>query len=340
MSDNRNRSRQDLPRRPPRPIGDLEALRAEYASGGIGTHFLGEVRSSAYLVVGRYNAAVYSEIGNWRHGFEDLVQDIVTDSLLRDRQAQYMLDVAATMDDLRRLLARQVRRRLARRRTRTIVDNILDRARPILAAAPFDRRVRHLQTTFLLDGSDVEDRAATFQELRAGARAIGTVTQRGTAGGDRAPMVYSTVDLRRALQRLATVMPVAFTLGELDRVLRLALPHFLPSVLDFVEHEDADDIDAVIVRSQATNLLNGLDRTHRVVLSMKLAGSSDAEVGRALGISRRTATNRKAAAFSLVEDLLQPLNHAERLAVLDRIGSELRGALVRGRVGLAASTSD
>lgn len=328
------RSRQDLPPRPPRPPGDLEGLRTEYASGGVGALFLSEVRSSAYGMVGRYNAAVYSEIGNWRHGFEDLVQDIVADSLLRDSQAQYMLDVAATIDDLRRLLARQVRRRLARRRTRTVVDNILDRARPILAAPPFDRRLRHQQVAFLLEGSVVDDRAATYQELRAGAKALRSVPQRGSPGGDRAAMLYSTVDLRRALRRLAAVLPVAFTLGELDRSLRLALPHFLPGVLDPDEHEHRHDdaVDAAAVRASAAALLDGLNPTLRVVLSMKLAGASDAEVGATLSVSRRTATNRKAAAYSLVEELLEPLNNAERLALLDQVGPELHSALAQSRV--------
>jgi hypothetical protein len=66
-------------------------------------------------------------------------------------------------------------------------------------------------------------------------------------------------------------------------------------------------------------------------MAMKLAGSSDAEVGEALAVSRRTATNRKAAAYSLVEELLQPLNHAERLALLDQVGPELHAALIQSR---------
>jgi hypothetical protein len=145
-------------------------------------------------------------------------------------------------------------------------------------------------------------------------------------------MVYSTVDLRRALRRLAAVLPVAFTLGELDRALRLALPHFLPGVLDLDEHEHDDAVDAAAVRASAASLLDGLNFALRVVLSMKLAGASDAEVGTTLSVSRRTATNRKASAYSLVEELLQPLNHAERLALLDRVAPELHSALIQSRV--------
>jgi hypothetical protein len=145
-------------------------------------------------------------------------------------------------------------------------------------------------------------------------------------------MVYSTVDLRRALRRLAAVLPVAFTLGELDRALRLALPHFLPGVLEPDGHGYDDGVGTAAVRASADALLDGLKPTLRVVLSMKLAGASDAEVGATLSVSRRTATNRKAAAYSLVEELLQPLNHAERLALLDQVGPELHSALIQIRV--------
>lgn len=326
-------SRQDLPRRPPVPRGDLSALREEFQRVGVGPLLLGEVRSTAYGLVARYNAAIYSEIGNWRHGFEDLVQDVVTDSLLRDHQAHYMLETAATIDDFRRLLARQVRRRLARRRTRTVVDNILGRARPLLAVAPFEGRLRHEQVTYCLAGSNVEGRAATFRELRTAAQALRSVPHGRRSNGERAPMVYTTPDLRLALSRLAEALPVAFTIGELDRALRLALPHFLPGVLDPDERGDGhyDEVDDARVSSCARALLERLDSPLRFVLAMKLAGSSDAEVGEVLGVSRRTATNRKAAAYAVTEELLHPLPHPERLLVLDHLAPAMHNALVQSR---------
>jgi hypothetical protein len=76
--------------------------------------------------------------------------------------------------------------------------------------------------------------------------------------------------------------------------------------------------------------------TLRVVLAMKVAGSSDREVGEALVVSRRTATNRKAAVYSLVEELLEPLNQAERLALLDDVGPELHAALIQSRISTSA----
>ena len=62
---------------------------------------LAEVEQIAYQLAPRYNAAVYSEIGNWRHGLDDLVQDVVAESLLADEQARYLVDTSRTIDEFR-----------------------------------------------------------------------------------------------------------------------------------------------------------------------------------------------------------------------------------------------
>lgn len=291
---------------------------------------LAEVRALAYRLVPRYNAAVYSEIGNWRHGFDDLIQDVITDSLLRDHQAQYMLDVSATIDDFHRLLARQIRRTLARRRTRTVVDNLLARAREILVEPEFDRLARHQVVTFRLRDGVVQDRAATFPELRHAAQVFRRLPTVGSSGRDRAPVVLRTKDLRTGLRHFAAALPVAFTIGELDHAFRLALPQFLPGVLDLYEPHEADgeEINSDVVESTARELLIGLDAKRRCVLAMKLAGSADAEIAVALGVSRRTAGNRKNETFAVVSDLLSSLHHGERKAVLDRVSPELREAIL------------
>ncbi|HEX9968185.1 MAG TPA: ECF-type sigma factor [Solirubrobacterales bacterium] len=123
----------------------------------------------------------------------------------------------------------------------------------------------------------------------------------------------------------------AFTIGELDRVLRLALPHFLPGVLD--PDEDAksreEDLDHAAVLSAALRLSEMLDGPQRLVLGMKIAGASDAEIAPVLGVSRRTVTNRKAAAYKALEAVVGPLNEVERLAVLDHLGDVIQNELIQ-----------
>ena len=171
--------------------GDLYAIRAEFQTQGVGPLMLAEVRRVAASMVGRYNAAVYTDIGNWRHGLDDLVQDVVAVALLRDRQAEYLMRQCVTIDDLDRLLRFQTKRVLARRRNRTVVDNLLDRSRLVLQGPPFQTRTRHLQVTFTLEGSDRADRAATFVELRGRCASVTWCT-----ASDGAPSGPSAAGLR------------------------------------------------------------------------------------------------------------------------------------------------
>jgi hypothetical protein len=148
-------------------------------------------------------------------------------------------------------------------------------------------------------------------------------------------MVFTTPNLRNVLLRVATVLPVSFTIGELDRIFRLALPHFLPGVLDPDERsgvaDDAEAADTELVAQHGEELLDRLDPELRVVLAMKIAGASDEEVGKRLDVSRRTATNRKSRAYDALEEVLLPLRHTERVAVLEFLREPLRTAVIQGR---------
>jgi hypothetical protein len=323
-------SRQDLPRRPPPASGDLAAIVAEFNKTGIGPLMLAEVQQVAYQVAARYNAAVYSEIGNWRHGFDDLVQDVISESLLAEGQAKYLIDTSSTIVDFRRLLTRQVKRRLARRRTRTVVDNLLDRARPILDEPAFRISMRHQYVTYAPRDQEREERAATFRELRTASDSITSIPQVRSSKRDRAPTVYATADLRSALLRIADVLPCAFRIRELDQIFRLTLPHLLPGVLDLDRSSMNDrSIGATASGQQASRqLVELLDTDHLLIVACKMAGESDAEVAVRMGMSRRTAGNRKRVTFALLEAVFGPLTEDERLACLDDLTPRAQAALI------------
>lgn len=325
-------SRQDLPRRPRVAKGDLGAIAAEFRQRSVGPLMMDEVREIAYLLVPKYNAAVYSEIGNWRHGFDDLVQDVAVGSLLGEQQAAYLIETADSINEFRRLLTFQVKRRLARRRTRTVIDNLLGRARPILDEPPFRRSERHLQVTYLPDGEIREERAATFRELQAASAAIREFPQTTPSTRDRAPTVYSSSLLVCVLVRVGEVLPNAFTIGELDRILRLTLPHLLPGVLDLDKYLEVDTDDADVSSDSsgiavAQEVMSRLDHEQQFILASKLAGLSDLVIAGQLGVSRRTAGSRKQTVYSILEDLLGSLVDSERLRCLDALEPSLRNAM-------------
>jgi hypothetical protein len=294
-------------------------MRVEYRAQGVGPLMLAEVRRVAASMVGRYNATVYTDVGNWRHGLDDLVQDVAALALLRDRQAEYLMRQCVTIDDFERLIRRQIKRVLARRRDRTVVDNLIDRSRPILRSAPFELRARHLQETFVVAGADRADRAATFVELKSAARLLRQIPRLREPRRDRAPQIYGTDELRTGLLLVASSLPVAFTVGELDRIFRLTLPDLLPGVLDLYS-------DTRIVGSQSSErvnndglLVDALTPQQQEILRWKLTGFDDGEIASRLGIPRRTANHRRLRVYAIVEDALEPVRQAVRLACLDRL---------------------
>ena len=322
-----SKSRQDLPAQDPLRSRPLWVLRKEFADQGIGPALIAEVRRSARRTAPRYVATKYSAIGNWTHGLDDLVQDVISDALLRDGQAEYMLQVSSTLEDLRTLLNRQTRRVLARHRRRTVIDTVLGRARPILAAPPFAVEDRHGKPAYRLADRPVELRAAKLPELSSAAdaiRDIPTVPQRG----NRASMVYRTDDLAELLHRISSSLPCVFTIRELDRILEFVLTPFLPSVLDLITSFGEDNASGIpFGTAEAEVIAATLTTAEAVVLALKAGGVADAVIANQLRVSRPTAARTKLQAFEKVRVVLGDCTDEVRLAAIDALGVHTRRVL-------------
>ncbi len=139
----------------------------------------------------------------------------------------------------------------------------------------------------------------------------------------RASSVFTTPNLRRVLTITATTLPVAFTIGELDHILRLTLPNRLPGVLDPIDHDFANTDDFSDEWSD-TLLIDVLTADEQLILRYKLVGRSDQYIATKLDWALRTATYRKARVFRTLETVLTPLPHRQRLACLDRLCSSVK----------------
>src|ERR1700737_1438512 len=101
----------------------------EYESERIGVGIL-ELVTKGVGKVGRegYDPQIYGRVVRWEDGIEDVVQEVVVRLLLDEGQLDYIMAVSRDEGDFQRLLQWQIRRFLARRRQRTIIDNLLDRS--------------------------------------------------------------------------------------------------------------------------------------------------------------------------------------------------------------------
>ncbi len=306
----------------------FEDVRAEYESVEIGPLILAEVRRGVDAVVWKYDPDVYGSGTSWADGVDDLVQDVMVNELINEGQLEYMMRTCRNLDGFRALMCLQVKRDLARGRTRTVIDNLLDRARPILHAAPFvvheDRGRREL---FSLDEAEV--RAPMEDELLRGARLAVLVPRVGVGSSERAPLVYSDDNLRALLIGLAGDLRCRFSLANVDTVLRSFLTDFLPSFLE--DDEGLSEVrsptltveQSVMATSVAENVLNRLDEAQQGILRDKLAGFSDAEMAKSRGMSRPTLAARKQSVYEVIETEMAELERPLQLAAMSELGLAL-----------------
>lgn len=300
---------------------------AEYRSEVIGRLLLREVHEIVRAVSRGYDPVVYGRVWRWEEGIEDLVQDFCVDVLIGQGQLDYALAIAADHQHFRRLLARQLRHHLARRRQRTIVDNILERCKPLVSQPPFRLVTNAPAWSYTVDERRVESGSspvATLRQVAASLSRFPTIKSNPTV---RAPVIYSTEVLVEVLETVASALPHAVTVADLDRILSFVLTSWLPR---FLEHGEGGEFrpavnelsaeERAIVAEVSDAIVSSCSGIAREVLRLKVAGASDREIGRQLEMSRPTVARHKHRVFRRLERALAPLSDAMRVAVLDNLG--------------------
>lgn len=303
---------------------------SEYARIGLGPAILQDIFHLTRSVVRSYDPVVYGQVWRWDEGLDDLVQEFCVYVLLEQGQLDYAIVVAVDHTHFRRLLARQLRHHLARRRRRTIVDNLLDRCRQLVSSAPFTVVTTRPGWSYTLEGKKVEPGPAPPSALEAIAGRLATLPKAGANPDHRAPAVYSTDSLRQLLVVTADSLPCAVTAANLDRILNLLLTCWVPRLLQKNESESAlrdspalSAEDRAIVRDLAESIASSCMGADREVLRLKLTGMSDGDIGRRLGVSRPTVAKKKHRVLSGLQAALAPLDEGLRIAVLECLGDHL-----------------
>lgn len=317
----------------------LEELVDEYRRSGIGPLILGQVREIVRAVTRGYDPVIYGGASSWEEGLEDLVQEFGLEVLVGQGQLDYAILMATDHQHFRRLLARQVRYLLARRRRRTIVDNLIDRAHKMAGAPPFRLLGQRSQWSYTLVEKEIVPGRVSEAAARTVAARLAEVPTIRAEPTQRAPAVYSEGSLKAILAEVAAAAPCAVAAGDLDRVFTLLLTSWLPCFLKEAEATVANAAaegfsaeELAIAEETTVAILTGCARQLLEVLRLKLGGLSDQDIGVALGISRPTVSKRKREAMARLEGCLAGLSQPLRLAVLDQLGARI-GAAQGGRRG-------
>ena len=305
-------------------------LQDEFRDARIGQLIYREVRQLAEAVVSKYNPKVYLNAPTWQDGLEDFVQEFITTVLLEERQIEYAMDLSGSLDDFRSLLARQLRRLLARRRRRTVVDNLLDRCKQIVSEAPFSLEPSGRSWSYHLSLVPVRPGQADDFALKNAAIDLSLFTVVRSDSSERAPTVYTSETLREILLSIATKLSVRITLGNLDTIFREALTFLLPrdlstdeGVFEQAASPELDPEEESMVRDGVRVLLELLSEKEKLVLRMKLVDRSDAEIAATAGVSRPTIDKWKKQAMKTLEFALEDFPSKLQEAVVERVSIEL-----------------
>ena len=300
----------------------------EYEGEVIGPVVLGEVRGVCSVRARRYPPMVYARSGVWdEESVEDLVQDVVVDRLLGERQIDYLFDVAGTVDVWRALLDRQVRVVLARRRVRTVVDNLLDRARRMLDGwGSVVRSTVSGQAVYAFSGSGAVYEPLDDRVVRRVGELVRVVPRRVPGRGDRAPVVYGGRELEAVLGCVLDAVPGGVAVRDLGRVFGFVLTDWVPAVLEHDEGTAAaavavvmDPSEVVVIRATAAELVAGMSGEEMMIVRGRLGGLPDVKVAREVGLSRPTLIKRRRVLFDRLREAAEGLSEAGRDALVDEV---------------------
>lgn len=223
---------------------------------------------------------------------------MITHRLLGERQLDYLFDVGRTIETWRALLDRQVRITLARRRVRTVVDNLLDRAKRLLDRDDsIQRSTISKRALYSLRGSGPTYLPLTDEAIRRVVEDVRVVPRQAPGRGERAPSVYSKRNFEALLRTVLRHAPGGVTVRDLGRILELVLTDWVPAVLEHDEGSTAavieDPGEVEYAREVARRMVSEWSDEEAGIVHGLLAGLPYIEIARRVSVSRPTVIKRQ-----------------------------------------------
>lgn len=305
----------------------LRDLRLEYERETIGPAILEEVRRVCAAQARRYPPAVYARSHSWSgDAVDELVQDVMVERLLGEQQLAYLFDTAADLSHWRALLTRQVKITLARRRVRTVVDNLLERAGRRLADSEEVETITFSgNKVFRRVGAQAPYRPLADDEVRRVVERVRALPRRRPGRGERAPSVYSGDGLAALLDMVLREAPGGVAVRDLGRIFESVLTDWVPAVLELEETDsgsgpsDMEPGEAVEVKMLASQIVSGLSEEETQILLGYLAGLPYNEVAGRVGVSTPTLLKRRHALLDRIRAAAGDLDEAAQDRLMDEI---------------------
>ena len=162
---------------------------------------------------------------------------------------------------------------LARRRVRTVVDNLLVRARTRLSGCGWTESADVAgRAVYRRTGAYRPYRELSDRQIRELAEQVRIVPRRTPEQGDRAPRVYSGRALDAVLRIVLDGTPGGVTAGDLAGILEVVLTDWVPGILEFTDtgmqgrESDLTPEELTEVRDVAEDIVSGLSNGDEDIL--------------------------------------------------------------------------
>jgi len=286
-------------------------------------------------VVTRYpNVAIYNNRLPWDVDSQrDLVQEVVETQLLGANQLEFVFHEDGRFDPntagIRRRLTHVVNRTLFERRRRLglIEDRLVERCRKIADSPPFMRVALAGQEYLLLDGvtaSPREPRSDPELFKLANLDSVRSVPRLTDSGDSKQSMGYNSTHLKFVLNALLEEARIIST-ADLRRIFAEIFAALRPSTLldleDRMDNLYQDDHPRMapdpMLERNLSELVEQLSADQRQILLGKFHRISDADLARALDLSRPTIQRYREQATERVQATVASLDDQERDAAYE-----------------------
>ncbi len=261
------------------------------------------------------------------------------DLLIGEGQIDYIFTVADSTEDVRRLLTRNVKRALWRRRSLTVVDRLMGRVREMASQPPFAIEPVGAHQWITRADEPGDPHTLSDAELRGAAAAAHRVPRLiEREGAERASMVYSPGALRELLHAVIEVTGGVFD-RDLGRIFRILIAAWLPPSLVSDEGDDSADstpsatdaaegIEHHEMETAVQDLVGSMTTEDLTVFVCKSQGLSDSAVAERLGRSRPWVADRKKAILgrtdgTFADRVAEPLQDLAAARLLELAGDSL-----------------
>lgn len=277
----------------------FDDLRAEFDQQGIGDLIYGLVMELSGSICRNYPEAVYNGGLAWDgHSIADLAQEVIVNRLIDEGQIDYIFTEARNVESVRRLITRQVKRELHRRRQVTPIDRLLKRIDSLAESGDIER-VPAAIPTYRAAGSSATWTAITpQQETEAANAAAGIPVLYSRLNTSRESQIYTTPALRQVLSAFFSVA-TALTDQEIRKILEKLLTPWTPASLVpidplFATQEDSmTDTSLPDIDEAANAWVARLSDEECWVYYYRSLDLSDSDASARIGKSRATVVNIK-----------------------------------------------